>query len=264
MKFAIYQMDIVPGDPQANREKVKNWVEDVCTEQKPDTLMLPEMWTTGYTLPILDQIAEREDGETFHFLSQLAKRYQVNFVAGSIATKLERGIVNRALVFDRQGECIYHYDKMHLVPMLKEPDYLVGGQEPLKTFTLDGHVCGLFICYDLRFPELARQLALNKAEIVFVPAEWPDERKIHWGVLQQARAIENQMYMITANRVGEYDDVIFAGKSAVTNPWGDQLAVGTFNEEETLHVEINLSKVPEIREAVPVFKSRVPHLYEIK
>lgn len=82
---------------------------------------------------------------------------------------------------------------------------------------------GVIICYDLRFPELARQLAMDGAQVMFVVAEWPTPRRRHWTSLQVARAIENQMYVVSSNNVGSLNDVEYAGASMIIDPWGDDI-----------------------------------------
>ncbi|MEC2073360.1 carbon-nitrogen family hydrolase [Alkalihalophilus marmarensis] len=261
MKIAVYQMDIIPGKPEHNRKKVANWVESVCKEDQPDTVVLPEMWTTAYTLDDLEDLAEDTSETTIHLLKELAVRFQINIVGGSFATKEDGKIYNRAVVINRAGELIYQYDKMHLVPMLNEHLYLEGGKSSAGIFELDGQKMGLIICYDLRFPELMRGLALQGAQAVFVLAEWPEARSNHWKVLQQARAIENQMYIISSNRVGEYDGVEFCGHSMIVDPWGDFIHIASQNKEETIVASLTIEKVKEVRENVPVFKSRTPQYY---
>ncbi|WP_413375258.1 carbon-nitrogen family hydrolase [Alkalihalobacillus sp. 1P02AB] len=263
LHVACFQMDITPGDPEANRRVVEAWVKEQMTvDENTDVLVLPEMWTTAYRLKDLAKTADTPNGETIQFLSDLAKFYQVNIVGGSIAVKEAGEIYNRALIFNREGELIYEYDKIHLVPMLDEPKYLTGGRQKVESFTLDGHKMGIIICYDLRFPELARSLAVEGVELLFVVAEWPEVRAIHWEVLQQARAIENQIYLISCNRVGEDEGTLFSGRSMFINPWGEVILKGAKDKQETLRAKLELEEVAEIRENVPVFKSRVPHLYK--
>ncbi|MDZ5784195.1 carbon-nitrogen family hydrolase [Marinococcus luteus] len=262
MNIAVYQMDIVAGEPELNREKVRRWLREQELGEV-DLLMLPEMWTTAYTLPELGEIAEDPaDSETIRFLQNAAVHYQVHIMGGSIAVKENRKVYNRAIVIDNRGEVIYEYDKMHLVPMLNEPAYLSGGREPVKVFELGGVKMGVVICYDLRFPEIIRSLALQGCELLFIPAEWPDSRRSHWDVLSVARAVENQMYVVTCNRPGSYDGITFAGSSAFIDPWGNLLQKGSVDREETLRETLDLSNVAEVRKNVPVFDSRVPELYE--
>ncbi|MFC0557457.1 carbon-nitrogen family hydrolase [Halalkalibacter alkalisediminis] len=263
MKIASYQMDLTPGNPIENRRRVQEWVETVCRDGEVDVLVLPEMWTTAYTLPTLREIVKADQGTTEPFLQNLAKTFNVNLVAGSIAVEEEGSIYNRSIIMNREGKIVHTYDKMHLVPMLDEHIYLEGGKSSVRVFELDGKKMGVIICYDLRFPELVRTLALEGAEVVFVVAEWPEARASHWEVLQQARAIEDQVYIVSCNRVGAYNGVQFAGRSMVINPWGDILVKASSTEEETIRVDLDLNEVQRIRKEVPVFSSRVPKLYKL-
>ncbi|MFS0750168.1 carbon-nitrogen family hydrolase [Oceanobacillus sp. 1P07AA] len=261
MRHAIYQMDIVPGNAEANRTKVKTWLERTVSMNDIDIIVLPEMWTTGYTLAELSEIADEEEEPTCTFLQQLALENQVHIIGGSIANKRNGKIYNTAIVVNCNGEKVYKYDKIHLVPMLDEPTYLDGGEEKVRTFELDGIKMGVIICYDLRFPELTRALAVSGAEVIYLVAEWPSARKEHWKALQLARAIENQCYIISANRVGIYDNVEFCGLSSVINPWGETQTLGSEHNEETIVDSIDRKKVSEARKNVPIFESRVPKLY---
>lgn len=262
MKYALYQMDIVAGNPEKNRNKVKKWVtETMSNDESPDILVLPEMWTTAFTLPELDDIADTDGEPTTSFTQQLAKDFKVNIVAGSIANKKQGKVYNTALVVDREGSVVHTYDKIHLVPMLDEHKYLTGGEEKVRTFELEGVKMGVIICYDLRFPELARNLMLEGVDVLHIVAEWPTPRKDHWKYLQLARAIENQMYVVSCNRVGTYNGENFAGTSMIIDPWGEPLKVGSEDKEETIISTIELDKVPEIRKNVPITTSRVPELY---
>lgn len=261
MKYAIYQMDIVAGDPGRNREKVKNWAAETVKKEQPDILVLPEMWTTAYTLPELEKVADRNGEPTLSFLKDLAKAHHIHLIGGSVANKKDGHFYNTALMVNRKGQLVYQYDKIHLVPMLHEPEYLFGGQSRGQVFELDGIKMGIIICYDLRFPELIRRLALEGVQVLHIVAEWPSARRQHWITLQQARAIENQMYVISSNRVGTYDGEEFAGTSMVVDPWGEILVEGSTDQEETIVATVQLDKVPKVRKDVPVFSSRVPELY---
>lgn len=261
MKYALYQMDIVAGNPEENRQKVKKWVAATMAAENPDVLMLPEMWTTAFTLPELDEIADHDGEPTTTFIQELAKEYEVNIVGGSIANKKQGDVYNTALVVDRKGTVVYTYDKIHLVPMLDEHRYLAGGKEKVHTFELEGVKMGIIICYDLRFPELARNLMLQGVDVLHIVAEWPTPRKNHWKHLQLARAIENQMYVVSCNRVGSYNDEGFAGTSMIIDPWGEPIKVGSEDKEETIVSTIDLETVPKIRKNVPITTSRVPELY---
>lgn len=262
MKHAIYQMDIVPGNPEKNRQRVKTWAEKTVESTNPDILVLPEMWTTAYTLPELESLADVDGEPTTPFLQELAKELNVHIVGGSFANQKNGEIYNSSVVVDRNGEIVHRYDKIHLVPMLDEPKYLAGGKEKVTVFELDGVKMGLIICYDLRFPELARSLALQGAQILYVVAEWPTPRLEHWKALQTARAIENQFFVVSCNRVGSYNGEDFPGTSMVIDPWGKPLEIAGETEEETIVSTVSLDIVPKVRKDVPIFSSRVPELYE--
>lgn len=256
MKYSIYQMDIIAGKPDANRMKVRHWLEAEMKENKPDIVVLPEMWTTAYTLKALDKVADRDGAKTKSFLKELALTFNVNIIGGSVANQKGGKFYNSSFVYSRSGELVYEYDKIHLVPMLNEHDFLAGGEKVPEVFELEGIKMGLIICYDLRFPEIIRSLALDGAQVLHIVAEWPAARTRHWKVLQTARAIENQMYVVSANRVGEYDGVEFAGASMAIDPWGDVLLEAGEEYEETLSISLDLEKVKTVREEVPIFTSR--------
>src|SRR5699024_2956995 len=120
MKYAIYQMDVVVADPEANRDKINKWIEQQVRINKPDTVILPEMWNVGYALDKLGELADHNGKITIPFLSDLANKHNINIIGGSIANKKEDGVYNTSYVFDRDGKLLHEYDKMHLVPMLNE------------------------------------------------------------------------------------------------------------------------------------------------
>ncbi|KQL54292.1 nitrilase [Heyndrickxia shackletonii] len=262
MKISIYQMEIIPGNPPENIRKVHAWIEKEVELSEPDIIVLPEMWTTSYTLENIHVYADDNGQSTVPFLKTMAKRYNVNIIGGSIANKVEGKIYNTSFVINRQGEVIYQYDKVHLVPMLNEPIYLEGGKKVPEVFELDGIKMGLIICYDLRFPEIIRPLALEGAEVLFIVAEWPIDRLSHWRNIQITRAIENQLFVISCNNVGSYQSVTYGGNSMVIHPSGVTLKEGSTTDEETLNISINYEESLEIRHKVPVFSSRVPGLYK--
>lgn len=261
MKFSIYQMEVIPANPEANRRKVKEWVERVVEQEGPDTVVLPELWTTSFKLNELDQLADDAGEPTKSFLSELAADNNVNIIGGSVANKIDGKIYNTSYVYHSKGELVHEYSKIHLVPMLDEHLYLAGGDKKVKVFELDGIKMGVIICYDLRFPELARSLALQGAQVMFIVAEWPIARRLHWKNIQIARAIENQMYVVSSNNVGILDGVEYGGTSMMIEPWGEVLHEGSTNKEETLTALLDVEKVSEVRKSVPIFDSRVPDLY---
>lgn len=261
MKLALLQCDIKIGDTAANRERIQQLIHETM-QKHPDVkvILLPEMWNTGYALTEIHELVDDEGRVEREWISEYAKHYKVNIVAGSIAEKKDGKIYNSMYVFDMNGEQVARYAKLHLFRLMDEEKYLTAGDEPV-TFTLDDKwCCGASICYDIRFPELIRSLALKGAKMLFVPAEWPQPRLHHWRTLLMARAIENQMYVISCNRVGTSGSTSFFGHSMIIDPWGEIVAEGKENEE-ILVGSIDPAMVDAVRERIPVFEDRRPEIY---
>jgi omega-amidase len=258
-KIAVIQMDLAFGNPEANFAKAKERIAEAAG-QGADVIVLPELWTTGYDLNRLDEIADPEGRETSSLISELARKHSVHIVAGSVAARTGEGVANTLLVFDKHGNLAGRYGKAHLFRLMDEEKHLVAGNTA-GLFRLDGVSCAGVICYDIRFPEWIRKLALAGAQVLFVPAEWPLPRLAHWRTLLTARAIENQCYVVACNRAGSDPANTFAGHSMIIDPWGETVAEA--GEEETLLFgEIDTDLVPEIRSRIPVFEDRRPELYE--
>jgi omega-amidase len=260
LHIVLLQMDITLGEPAMNYERLQMMLEQAVQHTpRPDVIVFPEMWNTGYALDRLEHLADHQGERTIALLSAFAREYQVNLVAGSIADKQVDQIYNQTYVFNRAGEIIAQYAKIHLFRLMDEHQFLTAG-ELLGTLQIDGIPAGMMICYDIRFPELSRVLALGGAQILFVPAQWPHPRLLHWRSLLIARAIENQMYVVACNRVGKSGDSQFFGHSMVIDPWGEVMIEGT-EQEEILHITIDLDLVQRVRKKIPIFADRRPQLY---
>ncbi len=259
MKVALYQGDIELGDVKKNSERVTAWMEQLSKEKSVNCVILPELWSSGYAYDQLEQIASQEK-QTKALLVELANTYKVHIIGGSIVTKRENKFYNTALVYNKEGALVNQYDKVHLVPMLNEPDFFAAGQEPPRLFTLDGLTIGIMICYDLRFPELARKLTLAGADVLVIPAEWPKARTAVWRTLLQARAIENQVYVIGVNRIGSDTQTAYGGHSVVIRPSGDVVEEAT-EDKGTIIAALKKKEVEQIREDIPLLKDRKPGLY---
>jgi len=258
MKVALIQMEVISGDVAGNRQRALALAREAAP--KADVLVLPEIWTTGYALRDLDVWAEDETGDSVAGLQEIAKEYQVNIVAGSLPWRRPEGIYNGSVVIDRQGKVIADYQKIHLFRKLAEERFFLPGDKRCL-FPLDDMKAGLTICYDLRFPELFRVLARDGAEIIFVPAEWPTVRGNAWRVLNQARAIENQVYICAVNCVGQHRGEPFFGHSMLIDPRGKILAEGG-EEQEILYGEINRDVLVKARANITVWEDRRPEMYE--
>lgn len=172
-----------------------------AAEGKPDVILLPEMWNTFYSLENVRDMADVDGQKTRSIIFPLAKEYGVNIVGGYVANLSGDNVYNTLYVFDRHGDPVAEYSKIHLFRLMEEHRYRSAGSS-LCNFDLDGQPCGAVICYDIRFPEIVRSLALRGCSSLFVPAQWPRPRIDQWRKLLMARAIENQMYVVACNRKG--------------------------------------------------------------
>jgi predicted amidohydrolase len=260
MRVALVQMDVAAGKPEANFDTLQRLLnEAVHAELKPDLIVFPEMWNTGYALDVIDAIADAGGERTKAFISGFCAQHGVQVVAGSIAERKAEGVFNTIYAFGRDGGQLADYSKIHLFRLMDEEKHLKAGDK-IGQVSLEHAEAGMMICYDIRFPELARKLALAGAQMLVVPAEWPHPRLHHWRTLLMARAIENQMYVVACNRVGKSGDTSFFGHSMVIDPWGEIVAEAG-EESCILTADIDMALVDEVRGRIPVFEDRRPELY---
>ena len=259
MKVSCLQVNMELGNPPKNFARVKHLIREAVKE-KPDVLVLPETWNTGFfPKDNLFQLSCKDGAEVKDLIGSLAREYGVNIVAGSVSNVKDSHVYNTAAVFDRKGVCIAQYDKTHLFTPMGEDKFYTAGNR-LCHFTLDGVKCGVIICYDLRFPELVRTLALSGLDMLFVVSQWPKTRTFHLRTLTTARAIENQMFVVCCNSCGIAGDTVFGGSSAVINPLGETLALAG-ETEEIISADCNMDMLLEIRSTIPVFRDRRQELY---
>jgi predicted amidohydrolase len=259
MKIALLQMDITLGNPESNRRKAKTMIDEGL-RQNAKLFVLPELWTTGYVLDRLSEVGEAEDGTTVRMLQNIAREHDVEFVTGSIAEIRNSRVYNTAYAINSSGQIAGKYSKIHLVPMMNEDKFLSPG-DAQGIFNLSFGKAGVIICYDIRFTELSRSIALNGCQTMFVLAEWPVSRGNHWRILNMARAIENQMFVVAVNRVGRDTDNKFFGHSMIINPWGDIIAEGSETEEQVIVADVDFSMVEAVRKQIPIFADRRPECY---
>nr|WP_203615023.1 carbon-nitrogen family hydrolase [Streptomyces sp. SID13726] len=239
----------------SRRERVASLVRD---QAGADLVVLPELWTTGaFAFEEFGREAEPLVGPTYEVMAKAASDAGVWLHAGSIPERDEAGrLYNRSLVFSPAGELAASYRKIHRFGFDKGEAVLMGRGEDLVTVPVPGTTLGLATCYDLRFPELFRGLVDAGAEVLVLPAGWPERRRAHWTLLAQARAVENQAFVLACGTAGTHAGVPQAGHSIVVDPWGEVLAEAG-SGEEILTVEFDPAKVAATREQFPALKDRV-------
>ena len=258
MRLALIQMKVDYGKPENNLRRVIAKIEE-AVQESPDILVLPEMWNTGFALKNLADTADRAGVPGALAVGELAAKHKVNIVGGSVADLRKQKIYNTSYIYNRDGVGIASYSKIHLFGLMDEGRYISPGTSRAE-FSLEGIKCGIIICYDLRFPELSRALALDGIKILFVPAQWPQPRMHPWRTLLQARAIENQFFVVGVNCVGKEGSTEFFGRSMVVNPRGEVVAEGS-EEDEIIYADIDMDEVDSTRRHMSCFSDRVPEAY---
>jgi predicted amidohydrolase len=235
-----------------------------------DVVLLPEKWNAWMDGPRLRPLAERIDsGETVDAMAGWARDLGVNLIGGSIAIAADDAVHNVSLAFDRRGERVAAYTKIHLFDVdvggfsYRESDGTAAGGD-LVTAELDGVTVGLTVCYDLRFPELYRAYAVAGATVVTVPAAFLERTgRDHWEVLLRARAIENQCFVIAANQHGALPAGLTAyGRSMIVDPWGTVL-VQAPDGQGVIVAECDHDALERVRLQVPSLAHRRPESYGV-
>ena len=261
LRVACVQMDMRLGDADDNFAHAEELVRAAAARERPDVVVLPETWNTGFFPEDLAPCADRDGQRTRETFSRLAKELHVHIVAGSVADRRDGRFYNTAYVFDRTGALVTSYDKTHaFTPMGEQLAFAQGDR--LCRFSLEGRACGLIICYDIRFPELTRTLALEGMDLLFVVSQWPEKRSLHLQTLIRARAIENQTFLALCNSCGSAGDTRYGGGSALIDPWGETLSQAG-GQEEIIAGDLDFSVIEGIRSSINVFRDRRPALYRV-
>lgn len=262
LRVALGQMDIALGDPEANLRTVQDLAARAAA-QHAELLLLPELWGSGYDLERAPELADELNTGLFAAVAALARHHQLA-ISGSLLewdVGTERAY-NTATLYDANGALRGTYRKVHLIGLMNEDTFLGAGDEA-QTFDAPWGRSALSICYDLRFPELFRHYALDGAEVILMPAEWPIPRIEHWRTLLKARAIENQCFIVACNRVGADRANGFGGRSAVIDPRGNVL-IEAQDQPDLLVTTLNLDLIAEVRTFLPVFADRRPAVYKLE
>jgi omega-amidase len=240
--------------------------------ERLDLVTLPEMFNCPYQTSNFPVYAEPEGGKTWNACSRLAKEYGVYLSAGSVPEKDEEGhVYNTAYVFDRQGKQIAKHRKAHLFDInvkggqcFKESDTLTPGNE-VTVFDTEFGKMGLCICYDFRFPELARLMALEGAKVILVPAAFNmTTGPAHWEILFRSRALDNQSYVLgTAPARDPESGYTSWGHTVAVSPWGEILEQLGEAEGYILRT-LDLERVSEVRSQLPLLKHRRTDMYHLE
>lgn len=259
--LAAAQIHCIPGEREVNWQKAEFFIEQAA-RLGAEIVVLPECCDLGYDLPLLKSNPDLViPGESSHFFTSLAKKHSVSIVAG-IVERDARNFYNTAFCVDPTGNA-HSYRKSHLfcTPPILENEIFTGGDGGKVLNWSQGKVAPL-ICYDLRFPEMARKLALAGAEVFAVPSAWPLARVDTLRVLCRARAIENQCFLVSANQVGRHSNGLqFAGASMIISADGAILAEADITSEKVIMAEVKEETLVKFREHIPVYQHRRPELY---
>ncbi|MFY0643537.1 MAG: nitrilase family protein [Bacteroidia bacterium] len=246
LNVSLLQFDIAWKDKSTNFNKIETMAKSI---ERTDLILLPEMFQTGFSVEYPEQ-AEKMDGESISFMTRLAKKHRC-MVGGSIMVNLHGQLVNRFIVSDG-SDVIGIYDKQHLFKLSEENKHFTAGNSEVD-IVIKGFKCRLIVCYDLRFP----YLSFNDTDydILLVVANWPVKRIKHWDRLLQARAIENQAYVVGVNRVGvDPDGHQYPGHSSVYGPDGKRLL--RFLGEEVQTLTLDKEQIDYQRSKLPFIKDR--------
>ena len=254
---SIAQMHVRDGDPRKNWAVMQEMTQEAA-RRGSELIVFPELWDNGYQLDRAKEMASPLAGGLFAQVAALARAANVH-ILGSMLEKRGVGVYNTTAVFSPRSGVMGAYRKIHLFGPLGEPQYLTAGEAPLS-IDLPWGTTAIAICYDLRFPELLRRYAVDGARVLVLPAGWPAERIHHWRTLVQARAIENQYFVLACNRIGEYRGTVFGGHSMAVDPWGGLVAEAG-EGESILTFKIDTSVSDQVRERMPVIADRRPFLY---
>lgn len=253
----LIQFDVKTGDIDANLTSMINGIHQLA-EKEAQIALLPELWSAGFDSPSMTKEQAKQTPRIIDTVSQLAIKHRM-VIAGSLPEKAGNHLYNTMVVIDQDGTVAGQYRKIHLFSFIGEDKVFSAGNQALVCNTSCGPI-GLMICYDLRFPELCRSLALAGARMVIISAQWPTSRVRHWDTLLQARAIENQIFIAASNRVGKEGDLAFNGHSQIISPDGIVLAK-IIDQTDVATARIKFSEIDILRERFNCITERQASAY---
>jgi len=269
MKVGIIQM-AVSADKQTNLDRASQHIRDAAG-RGADLVILGEMFCCPYENAAFTANAETREGPSTACLSRAARENGVYLVGGSIPLLEDGRLYNASFVFDRSGRVIAVHRKVHLFDIdveggqyFKESDTFTAGNE-VTLFDTEFGKMGLCICFDFRFPELARIMALEGARCIFVPAAFNmTTGPAHWELMFRQRAVDNQCFTVGVSPArDETASYVAYGHSIAVDPWGSVLRQAG-SGEATLYADLDLRRVDAIRRQLPILSARREDLYEVR
>jgi len=260
LKITLIQMNVSDGDVKSNISSGIIKAKKVAPHT--DLIVLPELWTTGYDIKAIREYSEvLVSGWTIKTFEYIANEYDVHILS-SIPLKDGGKLYDSAILIGPKG-IIGVYRKIHLFRPYGE-DKIFSRGESIGIFSTKLAKLGIAICYDLRFPELFRLMAMDGAEIILIPASWGAPRALQWRTLLRTRAVENEVFVVGVNRFGksEITGEEYLGDSGVYDPFGHEL-VHSEGSEEVITVDINLDLIKKARDTLPLWRDRRTDKYGV-
>jgi len=256
--MTLIQIPCEEGNRESNFQRVLELLKNYEPSGSIDFIVVSELFAIGFRHEDYEREGPGVPGPTSEFLGEIAKEHRA-YVFGTGIEKSEKKHYNTLIAANPSGGIIGTYRKIH--PFQEERDIFDGGQS-MVLMECGGIKVGVQICYDIRFPEVSRRLALEGAEILIIPAAFPDPRHAHWNTLVQARAIENQVYVAAVNRIGlGFDGKTYFGHSQIVDPWG--IVLTRPNSEERIITSRGSTKmIQTVRDQITCYADRSPTGYE--
>lgn len=246
LKIAAIQYDIVWLDTRANLAKLSDYIAGIT---EADLILLPETFASGFAIDVADCEEPEGMGGILAWLKVQASNTNA-VIAGSVLVKQGTKKANRFYWVWPDGT-VKHYDKRHLFRLGNEQDYVVEGEER-KVFEINGIKILPLVCYDLRFPVWSRNV--QDYDVIVIVANWPAVRRNVWDVLLQARAIENQAFVVGVNRVGkDGKGVAHSGGTAVYDFLGETMQQAHDNKEQVVQTVLDLGKLKAFKSKFPAY-----------
>lgn len=263
--IAVAQFKPKLAEPQKNLERITQVIDHICAGEKVHLIVFPELVTTGYECGVrFAEFAEQVPGFTIETLGAYAQKYETHLAFGMVVKhKVESVVYDAAILIGPDGQVIGQHHKVHLKPE-ERPIFRGGFRFPVIETSFG--MVGLMLGWDIAFPEAARSLALEGAEVIALCANWETQNMKEWNAYLLARAYENSIFVAGANRIGEEYTYSFGGDSAIIGPRGETLAqVGRDENDRPKEAyavaKVDLDLVKKYREELQIMQSRQPLAY---